>query len=146
LKHLRVQGVGDIKIKLHRPVSGKIKTVSVKRAGNHWYACFSCQVSEQPWPENTNQIGIDVGQESFATLSTGEIVDNPRHLAQAEKRLRRTQRRVTGRKKYSQRWRKAVQLVQNVHTISGTNGATFSISCRGKSSPPINSLRSKICK
>ena len=33
-KHLRVQGVGDIKIKLHRPVSSKIKTVSVKRAGN----------------------------------------------------------------------------------------------------------------
>jgi putative transposase len=44
-KHLRVQGVGDIKIKLHRPVSGKIKTVSVKREGNHWYACFSHLIS-----------------------------------------------------------------------------------------------------
>jgi len=114
-KHLRVQGVGDIKIKLHRPVSGKIKTVSVKREGNHWYACFSCEVSAQPLPENTNQIGIDVGLESFATLSTGEIVDNPGHFAQAEKRLRRTQRRVSRRKKYSKRWRKAVRLVQNVH-------------------------------
>ena len=114
-KHLRVQGVGDIKIKLHRPVSGKIKTVSVKREGNHWYACFSCEVSAQPLPENTKQIGIDVGLESFATLSTGEIVDNPGHFAQAEKRLRRTQRRVSRRKKYSKRWRKAVQLVQNVH-------------------------------
>jgi putative transposase len=98
-----------------RPVSGKIKTVSVKREGNHWYACFSCQVSAQPLPENTNQIGIDVGLESFATLSTGEIVDNPGHFAKAEKRLRRTQRRVSRRKKYSKRWRKAVRLVQNVH-------------------------------
>jgi putative transposase len=114
-KHLRVQGVGDIKIKLHRPVSGKIKTVSVKREGNHWYACFSCQVSAQPLPENTKQIGIDVGLASFATLSTGEIVDNPGHFAQAEKRLRRTQRRVSRRKKHSKRWRTAVQLVQNVH-------------------------------
>jgi putative transposase len=114
-KHLRVQGVGDIKIKLHRPVSGKIKTVSVKREGNHWYACFSCEVSAQPLPENTKQIGIDVGLESFATLSTGEIVDNPGHFAKAEKRLRRTQRRVSRRKKYSKRWRKAVQFVQNVH-------------------------------
>ena len=114
-KHLRVQGVGDIKIKLHRPVSGKIKTVSVKREGNHWYACFSCEVSAQPLPENTKQIGVDVGLESFATLSTGEIVDNPGHFAKAEKRLRRTQRRVSRRKKYSKRWRKAVQFVQNVH-------------------------------
>jgi putative transposase len=114
-KHLRVQGVGDIKIKLHRPVSGKIKTVSVKRAGNHWYACFSCEVSARPLPENTKQIGIDVGLKSFATLSTGEIVDNPGHFAKAEKRLRRTQRRVSRRKKYSKRWRKAVQFVQNVH-------------------------------
>ena len=113
-KHLRVQGGGDI-----LPLTGRcnliIKTVSVKREGNHWYACFSCQVSAQPLPENTNQIGIDVGLASFATLSTGEIVDNPRHFAKAEKRLRRTQRRVSRRKKYSKGWRKAVQFVQNVH-------------------------------
>jgi len=69
----------------------------------------------QPLPENTKQIGIDVGLASFATLSTGEIVDNPGHFAKAEKRLRRTQHRVSRRKKYSKRWRKAVQFVQNVH-------------------------------
>lgn len=114
-KHLRIQGVGDIKIKLHRPVDGEIKTVSVKRESNHWYACFSCEVSAQPLPENTNQVGIDVGLESFATLSTGEIVDNPRWFQTAQKRLRRAQRRVSRRKKYSKRWRKAVQFVQNIH-------------------------------
>ena len=42
-------------------------------------------------------------------------MDNPGPFAKAEKRLRRRQRRVSGRKKYSKRWRKAVQLVQNVH-------------------------------
>src|SRR5260370_42433251 len=94
-KHLRVQGVGAIKIKLHRPVSGTIKTLAVKRAGNHWYACFSCEISPQPLPENTNQIGIDVELKSFATLSTVEIVNNPGHFATPEKRLRRTQRRMS---------------------------------------------------
>ena len=114
-KHLRVQGVGDIKIKLHRRVAGKIKTVSVKREGHHWYACFSCEVSAQPLPENTNHVGIDVGLESFAALSTGETVDNPRPFGKAEKRLRRAQRRVSRRKKFSKRWRKAVQYVVNIH-------------------------------
>lgn len=114
-KHLRVQGVGDIKIKLHRPVSGKIRTVSVKREGSHWYACFSCEVSAQPLPENSNQVGIDVGLESFATLSTGEIIDNPRWFQTAQKRLRRAQRRLSRRKRYSKRWRKAAQYVVQIH-------------------------------
>jgi putative transposase len=114
-KHLRMQGVGEVKIKLHRPVDGKIKTVTVMREGNHWYACFSCEVSAQPLPESTNQVGIDVGVKSFAALSTGEIVDNPRHFTKAEKRLRRAQRRVSRRKKYSKRWGKAVQFVVNIH-------------------------------
>lgn len=39
--HLFVQGVGNIKVKLHRLVHGKIKTVSVKRQCEHWYVCFS---------------------------------------------------------------------------------------------------------
>jgi putative transposase len=114
-KHLRVQGVGDIKIKLHRPVSGTIKTVSVKREGHHWYGCFSCQVSAQPLPENTKQIGIDVGLESFVAKSTQNV----------------------GVKRFS--W------CRTFTGISGINVATFSISCLGKSLMATNSLRSKIC-
>jgi putative transposase len=114
-KHLRVPGVGDIKIKLHRPVDGKIKTVSVQRAGNHCYACFSCEAAPQPLPGNENQVGIDVGLESFATLSTGEIVGNPRWFQTAQKRLRRAQRRLSHRKKYSKRRRKACQYVVQIH-------------------------------
>lgn len=114
-RHLRVQGVGDIKVKLHRPLDGNIKTVSVKREGHHWYACFSCEVSAQPLPENANQVGIDVGLESFATLSTGEIVENPRWFETRQKRLRRAQRKLSRRKKYSKRWRKAAQYVVQIH-------------------------------
>lgn len=114
-RHLRVQGVGEIKIKLHRAVSGKIKTVSVKRESEYWYACFSCEVAAQPLPENTNHVGIDVGLESFATLSTGEVVANPGWFKTAQQRLRRAQRRLSRRKKYSKRWRKAAQFVVQVH-------------------------------
>ena len=115
VKHLRVQGIGDLKIKLHRPINGKIKTVSVKREGNHWYACFSCEVSSQPLPENSNQVGIDMGLTSFTTLSTGENIDNPRWFRVSQKKLRRAQRRVSRRRKFSKRWRKAIQLVLNIH-------------------------------
>src|ERR1700730_13758449 len=49
-KHLRVQEVGEIQIKLHRPITGKIKTVSVKREGQQWYACFSVECQPKPLP------------------------------------------------------------------------------------------------
>jgi len=64
--HLFVQGVGNIKIKLHRPVHGKIKTVSVKRQCEHWYVCLSVETSVQPLPESEAAVGIDVGLSSWA--------------------------------------------------------------------------------
>jgi putative transposase len=114
-KHLRVQGVGDIQIKLHRPVNGKIKTVSVKREAGEWYVCFSAECAPKPLPVLNNAVGIDVGLESFAVLSNGESIPNPRWYQKAEAKLRRAQRKVARRKKRSNRRRKAVQLLQKVH-------------------------------
>jgi len=53
--HLFVQGVGHIKVKLHRPLHGKIKTVSLKRQCEHWYVCFSVETSVQPLPESAQR-------------------------------------------------------------------------------------------
>src|SRR5215468_868011 len=45
---LYLQGVGHLKVKLHRPVAGIIKTVTVKRECGKWYACFSVEVAPTP--------------------------------------------------------------------------------------------------
>lgn len=49
--------------------------------------------------------------ESFATLSTGEAIPNPQYLRKAERELKTAQRKVSRRKKGSNRRRKAVQLL-----------------------------------
>jgi len=113
---LRVQGVGIIEVKLHRPVAGKIKTVTVKRQCGKWYVCFSLECEAKPLPPLDNAIGIDVGLEYLAALTNDPAVPNPRFYKQAEARLRRAQRKVARRKKGSQRRRKAVALLQKVHT------------------------------
>jgi putative transposase len=41
---LYVQHVGTIRIKLHRPIEGRIKTVTLKRVAGKWYAIFSCDL------------------------------------------------------------------------------------------------------
>jgi putative transposase len=40
---LRLQAVGAVKVKLHRPVDGTVKTVTVKREAGRWYGCFSVE-------------------------------------------------------------------------------------------------------
>lgn len=112
---LRVQGVGVIKVKLHRPVDGKIKTVSLKREAGKWFACFSVEVEAQPLTESLLAVGIDVGLESFAVLSDGTIIANPRQYQKAQARLRRAQRKVARRKKGSHRRRQAIRELQAAH-------------------------------
>jgi len=109
---LYFQHVGDVKVKLHRPVEGKIKTVSFKREAGLWYAIFSCDLGEIEVAPSTNPpVGIDLGLKSFLVTSEGASVAPPKFYRQAEAALRRAQRRVSRRAKGSRGRREAVRIV-----------------------------------
>lgn len=68
-----------MKIILHRPIEGTIKTLTIRRSATEkWYACFSVEYDPPPASQKEMVIGVDVGLESSATLSTGEKIENPR--------------------------------------------------------------------
>jgi putative transposase len=93
---LRISGVGDVRIKKHRPLEGSIKRLTIRRDGTGcWFACFSVEVEEKIVPPSHDAIGIDVGLESFATLSNGEVVENPRFFKRDQKRLAKLSRQVS---------------------------------------------------
>src|SRR5438874_8061691 len=82
--------IGSVKMVYHRPVSGKIKTCTIHRSSTgKWYVSFSCECEPERLPECQEQVGIDVGLKSFATLSTSEEIANPRFFRQEEKTLAR---------------------------------------------------------
>src|SRR6266513_341342 len=114
-RHVAISKVGNIKIKMHRPLPEKHGTLFLKQICGSWYACFSCAVAPQVLPPSTEEIGVDVGLESFAVLSDGTPIKNPRWYRKAQARLRQAQRRVARRKKGSERRRKAVSLLQKIH-------------------------------
>lgn len=115
-RHLTLQNVGPIRVRLHQPLTGTIKTVEVKREANGWYACITCTVEvETPAPSTLPPIGIDMGLASFLATSDGEIVANPRYMRKAKAALRRAQRKVARRKKGSNRRRKAVRELAKAH-------------------------------
>lgn len=115
---LYLSKIGDIKIKLHRQIKGKIKRLTIRRsATGKWFACFSAEMEDVPLPtwKNGSFVGIDVGLESFATLSSGEKIANPRFFRQDEKELARVQRKLSKAPKGSQEKKKALKVVERVH-------------------------------
>jgi putative transposase len=108
--------IGRIGVRWSRPIDGTPKTVTISREANGWHVCFSCaDVPIHPLPPTGQETGIDLGLESFATLSTGERIFHPGWYRQAERRLMTAQRRVSRRKKGSARRRKAVRLLASAH-------------------------------
>jgi putative transposase len=113
---LSLSKIGRIRIRLHRPLQGTPKTVTISREADGWYACISCaEVPTVPLPLTGKETGIDVGLKVFLVRADGEAVENPRHYRRAERQLRKAQRRVTRRKKGSHRRRKAVALLKRTH-------------------------------
>ena len=112
-KRVKLAGIGNVKVKLHRPVGGRIKQASVSLDGDgHWYIAFACaDVPARPLPPLDTSVGIDVGITTFAALSDGTMVDNPRPYEMAQRSLATAQRRVSRRKRGSKRRRKAVELL-----------------------------------
>jgi putative transposase len=107
--------IGAIKVKLHRTIKGTIKTCTIKCEGDHWYVVFACEVERMPLPENHEAVGIDVGLLHFATLSTGETIENPRYYRKAAKRLERLQQALSRKQRGSTRRRKAAKQVAKAH-------------------------------
>jgi putative transposase len=108
--------IGRIALRWSRPLEGTPKTVTISREADGYYVCFSCaDVPAYPLLPTGHETGIDLGLESFAMLSNGERIFNPRCYRKAERRLKTAQRRVSRRKKGSKRRRKAVTLLAKAH-------------------------------
>jgi putative transposase len=108
--------IGRISVHWSRRLEGIPKTVMISKEADGWYVSFSCaEVPIHPLPSTGQETGIDLGLESFATMTEGTMIHTPRYYRRAEAHLRRCQRRVARRKKGSHRRRKAVVLLAKAH-------------------------------
>jgi putative transposase len=109
---LSLSKIGRIPIRLHRPIKGTPRTVTISREADGWYACISCAaVPIVPLPSTGHATGMAVGLTVLLITADGAPIDNPRHSRRAERALRKAQRRVARRTKGSKRRRTAVQLL-----------------------------------
>jgi putative transposase len=114
-KRIHLPVFGDVKVVLHRPWQGTIKQITIRRDGEQWYVCLSCVVvQDDPVPADLPAVGIDLGLEKFAVLSTGEQIANPRFLRKAEAKLTATHQHLSRCKRGSNRRHKAKRALHNI--------------------------------
>jgi IS605 OrfB family transposase len=113
---LRLPKVGDVRIRWSRPLPTvpSSVTITLDRAGRY-HASFVVVVAEALLPAAEGAVGVDLGLSSFAALSTGERVANPRWLRQRERALRRSQRNMSRKQNGSRNQEKARRRLARRH-------------------------------
>ena len=95
---IKLPKVGWVKVKTHRKLQGNIKsaTISMTETGKYFISIL-CETEIQLYLKTNSSVGIDLGLEHFAILSTGEKIQNPRFLVRASKKLTREQKILSRR-------------------------------------------------
>jgi putative transposase len=108
--------IGRVAVRWSRSLEGTPKTVTLSKEADGWYVCFSCaDVRVQSLPAAGHETGIDLGIEASATLSDGTHIFSPGWCRKDERALKTAHRRVSRRKKGSNRRRKAVNLLAKAY-------------------------------
>jgi putative transposase len=112
---LKLSKIGDIKIKIHRSIKGIVKTCTIKREIDRWYACFSVELPESEKKPIKTVTGIDAGFRKVVTLSDGDTVENPAYYRKALDKLRIVQKSLSRKVKGSNNRRKQRIVVAKLH-------------------------------
>ena len=123
-RNLRIQGLREeIWMREYIRLKGQVKSLSIKLHAGKWFATFVVDLAEEssvkPMPARKPSVGVDLGIKTLATLSSGEVVTNPKPLQKKLRLLRRRQRQVSRKfvrgKKQSNRYKIAKARVARLH-------------------------------
>lgn len=97
-----------VKAKLHSEFQGNIKTcvISKNPSGKYFISVLvenDAVIPQKAEIKSETAVGIDLGIKDFATLSSGEVIANPKHLKSKEIKLAKHQKRLARKKKGSKR-------------------------------------------
>ncbi|MDA2804964.1 RNA-guided endonuclease InsQ/TnpB family protein [Nocardiopsis suaedae] len=85
--------VGALKVRWSRDLPSAPSSVTlIKDAAGRYFASFVVGTDDEPLPESTGDVGIDLGLSAYAILDDGTKVCSPRFFRRAQRKLRRVQR------------------------------------------------------
>ena len=118
---VRVPKIGRIKAVTHRPIDGKVKSITLSADATGAY--FAAVLYEDGQLEakavqsvyEDEVVGIDLGLKDLVIDSNGHKEANPRHIKTAEKNLRRKAKKFSRTAKKSRRHEKARRQLAKAH-------------------------------
>ncbi|MCG2783434.1 MAG: transposase [Candidatus Altiarchaeales archaeon] len=101
-QRIQLSKIGEIPVRAHRKVEGKIKQIFVKRTpSGKWFAILSMETKPEKLGTTGRVIGLDLNIENYLTYSNGEKVEHPHEMLKLEERLRIEHRKLSRKKKGS---------------------------------------------
>ncbi|MFD6826897.1 RNA-guided endonuclease InsQ/TnpB family protein [Streptomyces sp. NPDC060085] len=91
---LNLAKIGDVRVRWSRALPSAPSSVTViKDPCGRYFASFVVEIEPgtDPLPPSDSEVGIDLGLTTYAVLSDGRTIDNPRYLHRGERRLRKAQ-------------------------------------------------------
>ncbi|VWD30776.1 DNA-cytosine methyltransferase [Burkholderia lata] len=112
--------LGWLRYRNSREVLGEVRNATVSQNAGKWFVSIqTAREVEQPVPQATSAIGIDVGIARFATFSDGSFLAPLNSFKRHEAKLRRAQRAMSRKVKFGNNWKKAKARIQRIHARIG---------------------------
>ena len=114
---IKLPKLGWVRYRKSRDVLGVVRNVTISFSAGKWFVSIqTAREVEQPLPNSTGAVGIDVGIARLATLSDGSVIEPINSYQQHQHRLARYQRAMSRKVKFSSNWKKAKARLQKYHT------------------------------
>ena len=112
--------LGEVKVFKDRPISGTIKRATIIKEPTGYFLCVLCEVEETRInnSDESQVIGIDMGITKFCATSQGKYIENERHFARHERKLRVANRSLDRKEKGSHRWEKQKKILSRLHNTT----------------------------
>jgi putative transposase len=116
VKRLRLHGLGEVKVHLHRPIQGSPRAITIRREGRRWTLTVRCiDVPRRPLPKTEREVGIDLGVRELVATSDGVLIAAPTFEKRASAKLANTQVELARKVKGSHNRDRARQRVADHH-------------------------------
>ena len=96
-RHVKISKLGQVRMREDLRFSGKVMSARISRTAGQWSISVAIEVPDVVPVHNqpTVAVGVDMGVNTMAALSTGEMRANPKALSKNEKKLKRLQRKLS---------------------------------------------------
>jgi putative transposase len=107
--------IGVIPFTMHRPYTGKVKSVLITHSGDRWYVIVQAEQDVSRSKREGRSVGIDLGLTAFAVDSDGAVIENPRFYEHSLKKIKKIQQSIARKQRFSQNWKKAKSRLEKVY-------------------------------